>query len=271
MATMIEKWKCLWGYKSNKPIFIIGTGRSGTNWLGKTLSIHPEISATIERQPIFGLSTRIAMNPQFESHLYKRLVWMYRLMLLRAAPHHYLDKSHPNIWIAERLHATFPRAQFIGIERNPYATVASMMNHKAVSMRHERWRQFPVPNRFLGITEQNAKIYQRMPMAAKCALRWLAHHQRMDALRHKLGEALTVIPFENFVYDTQNVIENLGRFLDLKNPIAAPAVDYATLNKWEAQLADNEIKQIHDIVGISPEHYASEKYGLVKENPALLQ
>lgn len=246
---------CLMGKVVNKPIFVVGSGRSGTHWLAYSLSSHPQIFATIEKQPMFDLSTRIALHPQLESRLYERLAWLYRIMLLRAAPRHYLDKSHPNIWIAERLHATFPNAQFIGIERNPYATVASMIKHKAVSSRHKRWVEFPMPNRFLGITEQTVKTYQQMPMVARCALSWLAHHDQMNAIQSKLGDALTVISYEVFAHDTAGVIKKLRQFLGLQHTIALPPVERTALKKWKTQLSNEDIRQIHAIVGNPPEAY----------------
>jgi hypothetical protein len=63
----------------------------------------------------------------------------------------YLDKSHPNIWIADKIKEEFPEAKFVGIERNPFATVSSMLKHRGVMKWHRDWKSFPVPNRFLGI------------------------------------------------------------------------------------------------------------------------
>jgi hypothetical protein len=112
---MLEKFKVLSGKSSVRPIFIIGTGRSGTNWVGNTLAVHPQIRATIEAQPMVGWSVALALNPS--------LKWKH-----------------------------LPRyALFVGIEHNPFSTVASMLKYEAVLGWCVHWKNFPVPNRFWGI------------------------------------------------------------------------------------------------------------------------
>lgn len=242
------------GKSSTRPVFVIGTGRSGTHWLGYSLGSHPEVLATVEGRPMFGLSTRMALNPTLEGKLFWRLVMAYKLQLLRAAPRLYVDKSHPNIWIAEKLQKAFPQALFVGIERNPYATVASMMKHGGVSAWHRRWREFPIPNRFLGITHEIADTYDSIPFASQCAMRWLAHHRRMNELKSALGDALLLITYESFTQNTEHTIHGLKQFLGLHQALPIPEVKTESLNKWKSQLSDAELVDIQDIVGFSPEN-----------------
>jgi hypothetical protein len=195
----------------------------------------------------------MALNPALEKRLFWRLVIAYKWQLLKAAPKIYVDKTHPNIWIAEKLQRAFPQALFVGIERNPYATVASMMKHSGVSAWHHRWREFPVPNRFLGITSELADDYEGLPFASQCAMRWLAHHNRMKELRSYLDDALFVISYESFAQDTEKTINELKQFLRLDEPIPVPEVKLESLNKWKSQLSDSELIDIQNIVGFPSE------------------
>ena len=249
---MIEALMYRLGFSKTHPVFVIGTGRSGTHWLGYALKNHPEVRATVEAQPMFGLSTQIALNPTMEKQLLPRLVNAYKKQLRKTSRRLYLDKSHPNIWIAEQLQAEFPEALFVGIERDPYATVASMMKHAGVSSWHHRWKEFPLPNRFLGIDEGAAASYESLPFAAKCAMRWIAHHQRMEELMKFLGDRLFVISYESFATETRRVIEQLSAFLDCNSRIPEPVVKTESLQKWKSQLTNEEIQQIERIVGFSP-------------------
>jgi hypothetical protein len=201
---------------------------------------------------MFDWSTRMALNPSLESVLFSKLVRAYKWQLFKSAPRLYLDKTHPNIWIAEKLKKAFPQSLFIGIERDPYATVSSMMKHKGVSAWHHRWREFPVPNRFLGISAAIAKEYEETPFASQCAMRWLAHHNKMNSLRKSLGDSLMVISYESFACNTQKTINELQNFLGLHHPVAVPEVKIDSLNKWENHLSDQDIKHIHDVVGTPP-------------------
>lgn len=249
---MIHRFAQLLSGSSSRPVFVIGTGRSGTHWLGYSLGDHPEVRATVEAQPMFRLSTTIALNASLESRLLGMLVLAYRWQLLRSGSSVYLDKSHPNIWIAEKLKAAFPTALFVGIERNPYATVASMMRHVGVSAWHKRWREFPIPNRFLGISAETAKEYDSISLPSKCALRWVAHHERMNELKGILGDDLFAITYDGFAHDTTGVLRHLQEFMGLKQPIPIPEVKTESLHKWESQLSSEEIGQIRDVVGFDP-------------------
>lgn len=250
---MLEKVKYVFGISTTRPLFVIGTGRSGTNWIGYSLGNHPKVRATLEAQPMFNLSTRMALDPTLERDLFGRLVTVYRWQLFKSAPRLYLDKSHPNIWIAEKLKEVFPESLFVGIERNPYATVASMMKHKGVSTWHRRWREFPIPNRFLGITSELAGVYDNIPFASQCALRWAAHHDRLNELRNNLRDDLLVISYESFVHKTETTVHELQQFLGLHKPIPIPDVKTDSMEKWKRHLSDEEINHIHNIVGFAPD------------------
>lgn len=249
---MIKALRSLMGKGSTRPVFVIGTGRSGTHWLGYSLADHPEVRATIEVAPIFMWSTRMALDPTLECRLFPLLVLAYRWQLFRSKPRLYVDKTHPNIWHAEKLKRAFPEAQFVAIERNPYATVASMMVHRRVSAWQKRWREFPLPNRFLGITEEIAQHYDEMPIASQCALRWLAHRRRMDELQTVLGADLLRISYEDFARSPAQTVAMLQKFLRLEQPIPVPDVKAASMDKWRTQLDADQIRQIQDATGVSP-------------------
>jgi hypothetical protein len=251
---MLEKLEYLLGNSNTRPVFVIGSGRSGTHWLGHSLGSHPEVRTTVEAMPMFGLSTRMALDPTLERRLFWRLVMAYKWQILKTAPRLYVDKTHPNMWIAEKLKGAFPRALFIGIERNPYATVASMMKHRGVSAWHGRWREFPIPNRFLGISSRDASGYDSVPLASQCAMRWLAHHRRMNELRSFLGSDLLVISYESFACNTADTISDLQQFLGLHKAIAIPEVKLESLDKWRSQLSDAQIVEVQNVVGFPPQN-----------------
>jgi hypothetical protein len=238
------------------PVYVIGSGRSGTHWLGYTLAAHPEVKATIEVKAVFELVTTIALDESQEEALFPRLVERYRKQLASTSRRVYLDKSHPNIWLAERLLEAFPAAQFVGIERSPYATVASMFKHGGVSAWHRRWREFPVPNRFLGITEEMVSTYDQCAPATRFAVRWLAHQQRMSRLEEVLADRLMVVDYQRFARRPDETVGRLQRFLGLHAPIPVPEIKVDSLDRWREELDDNAVAQIQAVVGHPPEHYA---------------
>ncbi|MGH8501283.1 MAG: sulfotransferase family protein [Gammaproteobacteria bacterium] len=228
----------------SKKIFIIGTGRSGTHWIGYILARHAEIRATIEIKPAFDWVTEMALNPATRHRLFPRLVRYYRRQHFLAVPRHYMDKSHPNIWLAEKLAATFDDAVFVGMQRNPYATVASMLRHKGVLKWQERWSEFPTPNPFLGITDERITRYGRLPLAQRCAMRWRSHKQQLEYLQGVLKDRLFVIQYEELATQTRPVLACLNKFLSLSSAIPMPEIKTASVDKWQEQLSDVEIEQV---------------------------
>jgi hypothetical protein len=238
-----------------KIIFVLGTGRSGTHLVGYLLRNHPDINISIEKQQIFDLSIKIALRQQNKEIFLPKLLKLYENELKKSAPKHYADKSHTNIWIAEDLAKKFSNAIFIGIQRNPYATVASMLNHKGVLTWYRNWKQLPIPNQFLGITNTNVKEFEKMSLAKKCALRWVSHKEKMEELKKKLGNRIYVISYEELLKNPENESAKIQEFLKLTSPFPLPKIRQESLDKWKKNLSQEQIQDILNIVGKRPEHF----------------
>lgn len=252
MLRVIRRTNLPINYNNPKSIFIIGTGRSGTHLLGYTLTGHPDIRITIEKKPIFQWVTEAALYYDRRSKLLPKIIKYYKKQSIISAPKLYADKSHPNIWLAEDLTAALPNSLFIGIIRNPYATVASMLKHQGVLKWHKEWEKYPLPNEFLGIDNNNLSEYNRMPIAEKCALRWLSHKRQMDKLKKKLNDRILIIKYEDLINNTSSELLRIEDFLELKNKITKPLINRETLNKWKTNLHEEEIEQIRKVTG---DHY----------------
>lgn len=237
--------------KPGAPIFILGTGRSGTHWLAKMLAKHPELYGVIEGQPGFGWSTAMAIDPGLEPELFPRLIAFYRAGMDRARPFRFLDKSHPNLWLAEKLAAAFPDAQFLGIQRAVLPTVASMLLHPEVLSWQRRWREFPVPNRFLGIEPGFDLEYGQMPEPERCALRWLAHRNELRRLAGVLGGRLHCLDYEQLMDTPEVVMKGVEDFLGLDAPVAVIPARAESANKWRQQFSELQAARIHELVSRS--------------------
>lgn len=197
----------------------------------------------------------MALRPRSELWLYYRLVRAYRQQMKAGRELLYVDKSHPNIWIAEKLKRSFPDAKFVGIERQPFATVASMLLHPGVKAWHDEWRRYPVPNRFLGISKEISSTYEQLPLESKCALRWLAHSKELRRLRDKLGDDLMFIQYEKFAANPGRTVAELQNFLQMDGEFLVPEVKAGSLKKWETQLDREMCSNIEHIVGMSADDF----------------
>ncbi len=246
---MVKKVKHLLGKSLSKKIFIVGTGRSGTHWLGYILKHHPEIRATIEKNPGFRWSKEMALNHNKRNKNYSKMVWYYWWQHLCSVPRHYVDKSHPNLWITEKLNKTFEDALFLGIQRNPYATVSSMLNHEGVKKWHKKWKKFPIPNEFLGIKNGEKEKYENYSLTMKCAMRWKSHKIKMEEENKRLKNML-VVRHENLVTKTEGTAEKIKEFIGLEKDLEVEKVDYKTLDKWRKRLSKKDILDIEKVTGI---------------------
>ena len=237
--------------KSVKMIFIIGTGRSGTNWLGNILGDHNDIRVTIENPKIFHLVTKMAMEPSTRSDLMPKLIHQYNKELAKTKVDFYTDKSHPNIWLAEALSNVYTDSVFIGIRRNPYATIASMIAHKGVMKWQENWIQFPHPNEFLGTNIINVEQYTDMSAPERAACRWLSHSRKLELLKRNLGNRFLLVQYEDLILNTETELRKLENFIGLKTKIPSPTPKNESLDRWKKLLDRDVCETIKKITGVN--------------------
>lgn len=155
-------------------VFIVGTGRSGTHWLARSL-------------------TKSGLSCSLEDHLelvkraviYKRAqdpkVWG-QLVKTYQNDRRLVDKSHPLLWEVERLAKAFPNAKFIGVVRQREAVVRSMLKLAGVRAWCADYKKLklPFPNRFLGC--QTEEEYGALSLEDRCRRRWQTHTDEIERL-----------------------------------------------------------------------------------------
>jgi hypothetical protein len=244
------------------PVFVVGTGRSGTHWVGHVLESHPMILVTVERPPMFQWVKQMALDPSSVPDLLPRLVRRYRAYQCLAAPKVYADKSHPNIWLVDELRDLLPEARFVGVLRSANATVASMLRHRGVLRTIEQWQRYPLPNRFLGIDECSADGYRAMSLVERCALRWVGHANRLDELAGRLpSESFMRLDYHALATDPTRELEKLQQFLALDEPFPSVKVDRQALDKWRGQLSAADLSAIEAITRQYRPHAAEGNVG----------
>ena len=231
-----------------KKIFVLGTGRSGTCWMGDILGQHPEVRSYVETRPLFDWVTQAAISTRDEQKLLPQIFAEYQRLYEEASPLHFADKSHPCIWIAEKLADRFPNAHFIGVTRDVEPTVASMLKHSGVRRWCEEWSRYETPNRFLGINERNLDWYRSATISERCAARWYAHHKELVRLQNVLSPCFIIIKYETLVVDTRSMLARLKEFLDLIIDFPEITPRTSSLTKWQKDLTPRDILAIQSAV-----------------------
>jgi len=151
---------------NSKFIFICGTGRSGTHFIGRTIASHPNIEGRIEDPNTFRLITKLAStkdyNSKLENYFLEMLLFRRLKRVVKLSDYEFvLEKSHPSIWLAEEISKKFKNSLFIGVYRDLEPTVASMLRHKGVLSWYDSLPSNKV-NRFLGITPDNIENFHSL-------------------------------------------------------------------------------------------------------------
>ena len=183
-------------------ILIGGSARSGTHMLGRVLEVGG-FDVRFEEEPLFSMFTEYALSGN-------RALFEELSLQLRQSKDVVL-KDHPSIWFP--LHKT--EAKMLVIRRNAPDTIASMMKHGGVLSWFAKWREYPLPNRFLGITRDLAPRYDDLPLEVKCFLRWQSHWERSEDLR---AQGVFIIDFEEFEADAEKAALKVYSYLDVPMP-----------------------------------------------------
>lgn len=227
-------------------IFIIGTGRSGTHFIGRAIGNHPRVKLLLEETKNFRLVKKIAILGAGERSL-NQLLKRYKKLQIKSNKPWILEKSHPNIWLMESLTSYFPNSIFIGMQRDVYQVVSSMVKHGGVKSVKSWFNLLPQNknSKFLGINDYNKNYYEELPLEAKCTIRWLSHKFELERLKAIYPERLFVIDYkilcEKFDIEMDKVEKLTG--LDLKKYTEKPKLE--SLTKFK-NLSAEQIKIIDD-------------------------
>lgn len=228
-------------------IFVLGTGRSGTCWMGEILGQHAEIESFIEPKTLFDKSNQAAI---YANEREKHLPSVYSNIdnLAEQAKGIPAYKVHTMLWFAEQLAERYPKAKFIGMQRSPHACVASMLRHPGVRAWCQHWKRYPLPNEFLGVTINNAKEYGGYTLAQRCARRWVTHRDRMTLAKTNLSNRLLIVDYEQLVKEPGGDLQRIRQFLDLRQSFPSIEANPASLRKWQKHLSKEQIAEIDRVI-----------------------
>jgi hypothetical protein len=227
------------------PVFIVGTGRSGTHFLCSCLNLFNQISDNFDGRESPYMFWDICENTVHGRKLKRRHKGYYKWLQRAVAPKISLDQTHPNLWNVEELITTFPNAKFIAIKRDVYAVIYSMKIHGGVSKWAKYHEKYPKPNRFLGITDINQIIYvNELTDMQRDVFRWCSHMDRIEQIHNKFPDSVRVIDYEDLASDMKGVMISLADFLGLEPPTHFQEFTTESLVK-SRKLSESEIQQIN--------------------------
>ena len=231
----------------NKIIFIGGCGRSGTTWLGESLSSSSVTSLISEKQNIFYRSRLCALNSSLEAEFLPLILKYYENKISTLDNSMcFIDKSHTNIWFLEKLLSNIENSAAILIYRDPFDTVSSMLRHEKVMQPMQEWFKYPIPNRFLGIGGiASVSDYIGMNLIIRCVIRWISHYQRVKAIEVLCLNKVVTVKYEHF---TKQAFMKKKLKKIIPGELDFSSFTNSSIGKSRTNLTVHQRKQVRDVL-----------------------
>lgn len=270
-----------------RPIFVVGSARSGTVLMGRILKGHPMIHCLIERPAVFNYASHLGLNPTVKqkhpAHVRQRLRSLYEQnwraslgacrkcsdVCRRAAAEigaeewpcgsgdglRYADKSHQHVLNVDAILDAFPDACFVHLIRDGRDVVASMLRHEGVlnwfgpAIINEQ-SEFPQP--WFGIRDHaDLARWQRLSVAGKCARRWVSWTEAgLQASRFMPADRWVDVRYEDLVTDPANTIDPILRGFELyPHRVDTPIVRSDSVGSWRTRLNAQDAEEVTAVAG----------------------
>ena len=239
-------------------VFVVGTGRSGTHFTCRALAGFENISDPLNGHENGNVLYKIANSAIYHKEYPIDAVKYYSE---RKGEYFgksiFLDQHHPNLFFTEDISRIFLKPVFLYPSRPVVQVVASMLQHKGVlawydvARRSFGWKNLgksiPLPNRFLGV-ENKQQLFD-MELHKLCALRVLAHYQKMKSLSYS-DINCRFVKYEALISDQEEEFGRVFSKAEMKSLGTFNIVEVGnavSLNKYSSVLSARQIDDIAEL------------------------
>ena len=249
----------------SRPIFIVGSPRSGTTFLGACIAEIPEISYHFE--PVATkAAARYVHNNEWsfdEASRFYRLVYAWLMRLHADGDLRFAEKTPRNCFLIDFLYRAFPDAQFIHILRDgrdaalshskkPWLQAASAGSNKRET---SGYRHGPYPRFWVECDRTHE--FETTSDIHRCIWAWRRHVSAiLDQAQNLPAQQYYELRYEDLVAQPQQEAERLLTYLGLGSQAANQALCQAfaqarpdSVGGWQRQLAPDQLQQIEQEAG----------------------
>lgn len=230
-----------------KPIFVIGTGRSGSTILGKVLSMHRHVGFLNEpkamwytidsREDVNGHFTQGQAQYRYNAHdvtsqINDNAHRLYSAYLAITGSQRVLDKNPELVFRIPFVKTIFPDAKFLFLVRNGWNTVSSIVKWSQLYGRKtkghvEDWwgvdqrkyrflvEQLVPSEPMLSASYENIKLFTRHEDMA--AVEWIVTMQEGLRYMQSLPDSVYPVSFEDLTQSPESTLEKLMAFCELQD------------------------------------------------------
>lgn len=258
--------------KINEPIFIIGSPRSGTTFLGKIIENIPTISYNFE-PPMTKYYSKLVYDREVthkEAEKFYKLTYSILYKLINKNKIRFAEKTPRNVFVAEFLYKIFPKAKFIYIYRDGRDVACSLLNkpwhlktnEKSMKREPGGYLYGPFPHYY--IEKDRHDEYYKTSDLHRCIWVWKNHVKKgIDLEKNMPKSVFFKIKYEELMSDPENVVKNMLSFLneydDHSYQMAmekAKSASLSSIGRWENELNDAELEIIMNEAEGELRHYS---------------
>ena len=248
-----------------RPIFIVGSPRSGTTFLGACIAQIPEISYHFE--PVATkAAARYIHNREWsfdKAQQFYRRVYAWLMRLHADGDLRFAEKTPRNCFLIDFLYQAFPDAQFIHIVRDgrdaalshskkPWLQAAAAQSGKRESSgyRHGPYARFWVEAERVREFEATSDIH-------RCIWAWRRHVSTiLDHVQDLPKGQYYELRYENLVAQPQKEAQKLLDYLEIQNPVSSHELYQAfaqakttSVGGWQRELSAEQLQQVNQEAG----------------------
>lgn len=248
-----------------RPVFVLGSPRSGTTYLGTLMAAIPGASYFFE-PPMLKYYSRLVYEGEVSTAKTRRLYsWVFRVLRLTAPGRgpRVIEKNPNHTWIAETLLEAFPDARFVMIIRDGRDTALSLFEkpwHRADSVGSGRrepggYEYGPSPHFY--IEPDRRDEYRTADDLTRCAWVWRRHTEEIVRLQEALpAGSWHTMRYEELLTDTEETLHRMLSFLEVDTPEtwgsiseAAAAGHRASIGRFRDKLTDEQVETVERDAG----------------------
>jgi len=229
---------------TESPVFITGTGRSGSTMLGLVLSMHPEIGFLNEPKALWyyanpaddiigsyssGRANYIMNETDASSLIGNTVKSIYSSFLNRSGSKRIVDKFPEMIFRVEFLNTIFKDAKYIFLYRNPWETIGSTAIWSAKhnnSNKGENWwgvndRKWKLLVNQVVSDDPSLAIHKTMISTLssqydKAAVEWIVTMNYGLKMFEKFPDKLLPVKYEQLCVNPEKILREICSFTGLK-------------------------------------------------------
>ncbi len=208
------------------PIFILGSPRSGTTYLGELLEELPEVSYYFEPPLLKYLARNLYTNSPLTSStkiLYK-LVFRTLLFFAPGTGRQIVEKNPNHTFVYNELLKIYPNSKFIIITRDGTDVASSLLNKpwhlksSENSGKREPGGYLYGPYPHFYIEKERQEEYYDTHDSHRCLWVWKRHNDAIQSLKNTVPrDKFFELSYENLVSTPGNIIPKMIEFLGIHN------------------------------------------------------